>query len=164
MSKLTDRMNSVARSNENQIVALMGDMDIGKSEAYEALIGLDGIAIKSDSGRGTHFPIEGHGKTPGQESPFLVVVVWKVVEAMKGMVKHYCRDIFAYLDNARTENTADDGIDDSDDEAEEIAPVASNGALERQHSYQEALHHLLPLLYSQDNISFASREYLSGIT
>lgn len=159
--KFADRMNAVARSDENEIVALLGDMGIGKSEAYEALIGHDGIAIKSDSGRGTHFPIEGHSRTATQATPFVVVMVWKLVAAMQKTVEACCHDILAYLDGARTEAIVDEEIDDSDEEADGSA-LDSNGALERQHRYQEALRHLLPLLYGEDNASFQSCENLSA--
>lgn len=46
IDKLSKRVNDVARSEDKEVVALLGDMGIGKSEAYEALLGQGGIAIK----------------------------------------------------------------------------------------------------------------------
>lgn len=46
IGRLARLVKQLAHVKENEVVALLGDMGIGKSEAYEALVGRDGIAIK----------------------------------------------------------------------------------------------------------------------
>ncbi|KAI5358905.1 putative P-loop containing nucleoside triphosphate hydrolase [Septoria linicola] len=155
IDKLSKRVNDVARSEDKEIVALLGDMGIGKSEAYEALLGQIGIAIKSDSGRGTHFPIEGHGRTRTQTSPYEVVLVWKLVGELRDAVTAYCEDVYAFLSGPQCEDDPVGDIDDSDEEADGPTAIAvGNGFHDRQYQYEEALKHLLPLLHEEGDPDF----------
>ncbi|KAM3414458.1 hypothetical protein BST61_g9623 [Cercospora zeina] len=156
VDRLRKYLQQVSSAKEVEIVALLGVMGIGKSEAYEALVGQEGIAIKSDSGRGTHFPIEGHGRKPAQKAKIEVVAIWKTRNEFKNMVTNGCGDVFTYLDGDKSEQADGDTDDESDPDDNNTGP--SSTLSDRLHGCDVAMRRLLPLLQEDGHHGFHNAE------
>lgn len=177
IGRLVRSLQGIMKSKEREIVALLGNMGIGKSEAYESLVGRCGIAIKvstkmvvstpeltglqSDSGRGTHFPIEGHGKTSAQTAEIEVTMVWKTRNEYRAPVTTSCHAVYAYLNGDKVQDAPLDEADESDEEADDGENVGGDTAADRQYQCDRALHHLLPLLHEQDHSQFGDYKTLA---
>ncbi|PIA90790.1 hypothetical protein CB0940_11470 [Cercospora beticola] len=160
IGRLARLVKQLAHLKENEIVALLGDMGIGKSEAYEALVGRDGIAIKSDTGRGTHFPIEGHGRRMAQTTAFEVTIVWKTRNEFRDPVTTSCLAIYAYLNGDKVQDVSPDQGNGSADEDED-QDSGDTSAAERQYECDAALCHLLPLLHEENHPHFSNYKTLT---
>ncbi|PPJ60449.1 hypothetical protein CBER1_07328 [Cercospora berteroae] len=160
IGRLASLVKQLAKLKENEVVALLGDMGIGKSEAYEALVGQDGIAIKSDTGRGTHFPIEGHGRRMAQTTAFEVTIVRKTKNEFRDPVTTSCLAIYAYLNGDKLQDISPDEGNGSADEDED-QDSGDTGAAERQYECDAALSHLLPLLHEDQHPHFGDYKTLT---
>ncbi|KAF2209841.1 hypothetical protein CERZMDRAFT_99900 [Cercospora zeae-maydis SCOH1-5] len=162
VSRLRQRVQQVAAAKDTETIALLGDMGIGKSEAYEALVGQVGIAIKSDSGRGTHFPIEGHNKKSAQTTPFEITIVWKTRPEFKKTVHDGCQDIYTYLEGEKVEDNAGLENDDNEEENDDAVEPFGHSAAEREYHYHQAVNHLLPLVQEDRHNDFDNGDDLTS--
>ncbi|KAM3414693.1 hypothetical protein BST61_g9851 [Cercospora zeina] len=72
-------------------------MGAGKSQLVNALLGLPGAAITSDSSRGTNTTLEFQGRRENQSHVFVLEVLLQTPEQIQARLLEYCRAIHTYL-------------------------------------------------------------------
>lgn len=116
--------------------------------------------LQSDTGRGTHFPIEGHGRRVAQTTAFEVTIVWKTRNEFRDPVTTSCLAIYAYLNGEKVQDSSPDEGNGSVDEDED-QDSGDTGAAERQYECDAALSHLLPLLHEVNHPHFGDYKTLT---
>ncbi|KAI5358374.1 putative P-loop containing nucleoside triphosphate hydrolase [Septoria linicola] len=83
--------------SESKPVALVGSMGAGKSQLTNALLGLSGAAITSDSTRGTNTILEFRAPKGDQTTKFILEIVCYSADQIKGQLWGYICKIHDYF-------------------------------------------------------------------